>query len=68
VPASAVIRRGEIHAVYVIDGQGASRLRQVRVGEPVADGQLEVMAGLAAGDRVSLEPVKTGILLKQAGK
>jgi RND family efflux transporter MFP subunit len=68
VPASAVIRRGEIHAVYVIDTQGTSRLRQVRVGEPVADGQLEVMAGLAAGDKVSLEPVKTGILLKQAGK
>lgn len=66
VPAAAVIRRGEIHAVYMIDAQGASHLRQVRVGEPVADGELEVMAGLAAGDKVSLEPVKAGIALKQA--
>jgi RND family efflux transporter MFP subunit len=66
VPSKAVIRRGEIHAVYVIDGQGTARLRQVRVGEAVADGELEVMAGLAAGDKVSLEPVKTGIVLKQA--
>jgi RND family efflux transporter MFP subunit len=66
IPAAAVIRRGEIHAVYVLDAQGAPHLRQVRVGEPVADGELEVMAGLAAGDKVSLEPVKAGIVLKQA--
>lgn len=68
VPTAAVVRRGEIYAVYVIDGQGTAHLRQVRVGEAVADGQLEIMAGLAAGDKVSLEPVKTGIELKQAGR
>ncbi len=66
VPAKAVIRRGEIHAVYVIDTQNVPHLRQVRVGEAAGDGELEVMAGLAAGDKVSLEPVKSGIVLKQA--
>lgn len=66
LPPAAVLRRGEVTAVYVIDGQNQARLRQVRLGEPVAGGELEVMAGLASGDKVSLEPVKTGIALKQA--
>jgi RND family efflux transporter MFP subunit len=68
VPPAALVRRGEIHAVYVVDAQNAPHLRQVRVGEAVGDGELEVMAGLAAGDKISLEPVKSGIALKQAGK
>lgn len=65
VPASAVLRRGEISAVYVV-GADKPRLRQVRLGEPVADGEIEVLSGLAAGETVSLDPVKTGIELKQA--
>jgi len=67
VPASAVLRRGEISAVYVV-GKERPQLRQVRLGEPVADGELEVLSGLAAGETVSLDPVKTGIEMKQAAK
>lgn len=64
VPPQAVLRRGEISAVYVLkDGKPA--LRQVRLGEAVADGELEVLSGLAAGEAVSLDPVKTGIEMKQ---
>lgn len=66
VPAAAVVRRGEVNAVYVIDAQGMPRLRQVRLGEAVGDGELEVLAGVAAGEKVSLDPVKSGIALKQA--
>ncbi len=66
VPVRAVVRRGEVNAVYVLDAQGQPRLRQVRLGEAVAGGELEVMAGLAAGDKVSLEPVKSGIAVKQS--
>lgn len=68
VPTQAVLRRGEISAVYVVGKQGNDRpvLRQVRLGEPVADGEIEVLSGLAAGETVSLDPVKTGIELKQA--
>jgi RND family efflux transporter MFP subunit len=66
LPPAAVVRRGEVSAVYVVDAQGAPHLRQVRLGEAVAGGELEVMAGLATGDKVSLEPVKSGIALKQA--
>lgn len=65
VPLTAVIRRGEITAVYVVGGD-KPQLRQVRLGEAVADGEIEVLSGLAAGETVSLDPVKTGIELKQA--
>lgn len=64
VPPAAILRRGEISAVYVVGGD-KPQLRQVRLGEPVADGEIEVLSGLAAGERVSLDPVKTGIELKQ---
>lgn len=65
VPKEAVLRRGEIAAVYVIGGPRPV-LRQVRLGEAVADGEIEVLAGLAPGETVSLDPVKTGIEMKQA--
>ncbi|MDP1607160.1 MAG: efflux RND transporter periplasmic adaptor subunit [Rhodocyclaceae bacterium] len=67
VPPVAVLRRGEISAVYVVAGD-KPQLRQVRLGEPVADGEIEVLSGLAAGETVSLDPVKTGIEMKQAKK
>lgn len=64
VPPAAVLRRGEITGVYVLDDKGQARLRQVRLGEAVANGDLEVLAGLDSGERVSLEPIKTGVRLK----
>lgn len=67
VSAQAVLRRGEVTAVYVVDPQGAAHLRQVRLSEPLAGGYHEVLAGLAAGEKVSLDPVKTGIAAGQAG-
>lgn len=65
LPGDAVLRRGEVTAVYVVAPEGKTSLRQVRLGEAVAGGAVEVLAGIAAGESVSLEPVKTGIVLKQ---
>lgn len=64
VPAQAVIRRSEVTAVYVVDTKGGVTFRQVRLGEPVADGMTEVLAGLSVGETVALEPVKAGMVLK----
>lgn len=61
VPAQAVLRRSELSGVYVVDEKGAARLRQVRLGEPTADGYIEVLAGVVAGEQVALEPVKAGM-------
>lgn len=66
VPAAAVLRRGEVTAVYVIDDKNAARLRQVRLSEPLAGGFHEVLAGLSAGEKVALDPVKAGIVARPA--
>jgi len=61
IPATAVLRRSELTAVYVVDDKGAPRLRQVRIGEPVGETEVEVLAGLAPGEKIALEPVKAGM-------
>lgn len=68
VPPKTVVRRGEVAAVYVIDDKGQPRMRQVRLGEAVAGGEIEVLAGLADGEKVAADPVSAGIALKGAGK
>lgn len=65
IPESAVIRRSEVVAVYVVDEKGAIRLRQVRLGEPAGENEIEVLVGLNPGERVALEPVKAGMSLAQ---
>jgi RND family efflux transporter MFP subunit len=52
VPASAVIERSELTAVYVIRDDGSPRLRQVRLGRELPDGRVMVLAGLDPGERV----------------
>jgi multidrug efflux pump subunit AcrA (membrane-fusion protein) len=54
IPATALVRRGELQGAYVVDG-GAVSLRQLRVGDEV-DGRVAVLAGLAAGERVATDP------------
>lgn len=56
VPATAVMRRSELMAVYVVDSQGRAQLRQVRLGRTQGK-QIEVFAGLHAGERVALDPL-----------
>jgi len=65
VPGEAVLRRSEVTAVYVVDAKGALSLRQVRLGEAAGKDGIEVLAGLRPGERVALEPVKAGMLVRQ---
>lgn len=60
VPAGAVLRRGELTAVYVATERGFA-LRAVRLGADHGAEGLEIVAGLAAGDQVALDPVKAGM-------
>lgn len=62
IPASAVVRRSEVVAVYVVDEKGTPRLRQVRLGEANAQNEIEVLAGLNVGERVAREAVKAGMV------
>jgi hypothetical protein len=54
VPRSAVIRRAELHAVYVINPQGI--LRQVKPG-PVLLNEQEILSGVAAGEMIAIDPL-----------
>jgi RND family efflux transporter MFP subunit len=61
IPAAAILRRGEVTAVYVIGGDGRAQLRQIRTGEAVGDAQVEILSGLAGGERIALNPVQAGL-------
>ena len=61
LPATAVLRRGELTAVYVAGGPGFV-MRVVRLGSHLGQGQVEVLAGLLPQDRVALDPVQAGLL------
>ncbi|HEX5392524.1 MAG TPA: efflux RND transporter periplasmic adaptor subunit [Rhodocyclaceae bacterium] len=67
VPAAAVVRRGEVTLVYVLDTQGAPHLRQVRLGETSAEGY-EVLAGISAGEQVALDPIQAGMEARKNAK
>jgi len=68
VPASAVVRRGEVAAVYVQNPLGVLSLRQLRLGEMSANNEIEVLAGLTSGELVALDPIKAAIALKSPVK
>ncbi|MFZ5467244.1 MAG: efflux RND transporter periplasmic adaptor subunit [Pseudomonadota bacterium] len=57
VPASAVVERAGIRGVFAVDAQGLARFRMVRTGSRV-DGMVEILAGLAAGERLVTEGVE----------
>ena len=63
VPTRALVRRSEVTGVYVVSDDGDVRLRQVRAGTTFGD-RTEILAGLSAGERVALDPVRAGIYVK----
>jgi RND family efflux transporter MFP subunit len=65
VPRSAVVYRSEVTAVYVVDEQGRVHFRRIRAGKPAGNGMLAVIAGLAKGEQVALDPIAAGAELKR---
>jgi RND family efflux transporter MFP subunit len=54
VPQSAVLERGQIRSVYVLEGDTA-RLRLVTLGDP-RDNRREILSGLTAGEKIIVAP------------
>jgi hypothetical protein len=54
VPLNALVQRGELQGVYVIDGNQVA-LRQVRTGDVTGD-RIQVLAGLDSGERIATDP------------
>ncbi len=63
IPKAAVVYRSEVTAVYVVGEGGHVHFRQVRLGRALEDGFV-VLAGLSEGERVALDPIAAGVLLK----
>ncbi|MCV2369644.1 efflux RND transporter periplasmic adaptor subunit [Roseateles oligotrophus] len=55
VPRTALIRRAELDALYVLDKTGKPLLRQVRLGATQGE-RVEVLSGLSAGERIATDP------------
>lgn len=64
VPRMALVTRSEINALYLRASDGRLIFRQVRPGNQYAD-QVEILAGLDAGETVVLDPVGAGIEIKR---
>lgn len=58
VPAAAIVRRGQLTLAFAVDAEGVARLRLVSLGRE-REGRVEVVAGLAEGDRVVVAPPAT---------
>jgi RND family efflux transporter MFP subunit len=63
IPTSAIVRRSELTAVYVV-GADAVTLRQIRIGRRYGE-RTEVLAGLAAAESIATDPVAAGVYLEQ---
>jgi RND family efflux transporter MFP subunit len=60
IPNSAVLRRGELTAVYVVSGKGFA-LKAIRIGTEHPGQGVEVLAGLTESDQVALDPIRAGL-------
>jgi hypothetical protein len=70
VPQSAVLERGQVRSLYVVEGDTA-RLRFVTLGE--GRGRREVLSGLTAGERIIVTPPSlfsdgTRVAIQEAAK
>ena len=55
IPLGAVVERGQLQGVYVVDQNRIAGLRYITLGKPQA-GRVEVLAGLQPGDALILDP------------
>jgi RND family efflux transporter MFP subunit len=55
IPRSAVVERGQLQGIYVLDQNKVASLRYVTLGKPSGD-EVEVLAGLQDGERIAAKP------------
>jgi hypothetical protein len=56
VPKSALFRRAELYAVYVVNAQGRPSLRQVKAG-PISGNEQEILSGVSKGELIAIDPL-----------
>ena len=55
IPVAALVNRGQLRGIYVVDDAGLVHWRVVTLGRPLGN-QVEVLSGLSDGDAVVLNP------------
>jgi multidrug efflux pump subunit AcrA (membrane-fusion protein) len=55
IPRTAVVERGQLQGIYVLDQNRMAGLRYITLGKPSA-AQVEVLAGLQAGETLIADP------------
>jgi RND family efflux transporter MFP subunit len=65
IPAPAIVYRSEVTGVYILDSKDRVHFRYIRRGSSYPGGQVEVLSGLSEGERVALDPIAAGVVLKQ---
>ena len=69
IPQKAVVERGQLTSVYVVDQSGTARMRLVKTGKTYGD-QVEVLSGLREGEQIvvdGLAAVSDGSRVREAG-
>jgi multidrug efflux pump subunit AcrA (membrane-fusion protein) len=56
IPRIAVVERGQLTSVYVVDQSGIARMRLVKTGKTYSD-RVEVLSGLKEGEQIVVEGV-----------
>ncbi|MCB1875531.1 MAG: efflux RND transporter periplasmic adaptor subunit [Chromatiales bacterium] len=56
VPDAAVVWKGGLPLVFVLNEQNLTELRLIRVGDAVSETEVEVLSGLRGGERVVVNP------------
>lgn len=57
VPKAALIERGELAGLFVVEQDQVARLRWVKLGRPLGQG-IEVLSGVSAGERILADATK----------
>lgn len=69
ISRKAVVERGQLTSVYVVDQSGIARMRLVKTGKTYGD-QLEVLSGLKEGEQIVVDgvaAVSEGSRVREAG-
>ncbi|MGB5607253.1 MAG: efflux RND transporter periplasmic adaptor subunit, partial [Gammaproteobacteria bacterium] len=60
VPVNALVWRGSLPGIYVINEQNKRELRLVRTGDSVGSDGVAILSGLQAGERIVLGAAGSG--------
>ena len=59
IPKDAVLYRGSLPSVFILDDQNIARMKLVRLGSDYDESRVTVLSGIKEGDRIISAPPKT---------